>query len=172
MRKNVALILVDMQDFFLKNFSPVIKRNLITRQGYVIDLCIRKNVPLIVLEYKAGGIDRGKTTPALEQKIRKAKQEIIIKENNSGFTKTTLHEILKGLGIKEIVLMGVNANGCVQDTAIGALHRGYKVVTCLETMASASRKDAELSKRNRDWFRSNTTLLESSENLIAYINKF
>jgi len=165
------VVLVDMQDFFLNNFSPAMRSSLISEQGKIVDLCMRKNIPLVVLEYKASGKDRGKTTPKLEQKIRKIKQEVIIKENNSGFTKTHLDSILKALKVREVIVMGVNANGCVQDTAIGAQKRGYKVATCLETMASASNKDGQLSRKNKEWFRKNTALFASTKELMNYLVK-
>ena len=169
MKKGLAVILIDMQDFFLNNFSSATRNYLINEQSKILDLCVNENIPLVVFEYKAGGVNRGKTTPKLEKKIRKISQEIIIKENNSAFTKTHLDKILKGLKVKRILLMGINANGCVQDTAIAAIHRGYKVITSSELMASASVGKLGLSKRNIKWYAENTDLFENERELMSYL---
>jgi nicotinamidase-related amidase len=169
-RKNKALIIIDMQDFFLKKFVSNIKKSLVRNQGVLIDLCVKKNIPIIILEYKCKGILRGKTISQLKKKTKYALKEVIIKENNSGFTNTRLDIVLKDLKINEVILAGINANGCIQDTAIGALHRKYKVITSLGVMASSSRKDLDLSKKNKDWFIDNTIFFENLKDLIKYLN--
>ena len=169
-RKNKALIIIDMQDFFLKKFVSNIKESLVLNQSILIDLCVKKNIPIIILEYKCKGILRGETIPQLKKKTKYALKEVVVKENNSGFTNTRLDMILKDLKINEVILAGINANGCIQDTAIGALHRGYKVTTSLGVMASSSRKDLDLSKKNKDWFIDNTIFFENLKDLIKYLN--
>jgi nicotinamidase-related amidase len=172
MKKDIAVIIIDMQDFFLKNFPATISSDFIDNQKKVINLCLKKKMPFVLLEYKAGGILRGKTISKLEKIISDSSKEVIIKESNSGFTKTNLEEILKILKIKKILLMGLNANGCIQDTAIGATHRGYKVITSEGVIASSSRKDLTFSKRNKKWFEENTIFFESPESLINYISTY
>jgi nicotinamidase-related amidase len=169
-RKNKALILIDMQDFFLKKFVPSIRKNLIQNHSVLIDLCIKKDIPIIVLEYKCRGNLKGETISQLKKKIKDVLKKVIIKENNSGFTKTKLDMVLKDLKIDEVILAGINANGCIQDTAIGALHRGYDVTTSLGIMASSSRKDLDLSKKNKDWFVNNTTFFKDFKNLTKYLD--
>ena len=73
--------------------------------------------------------------------------------------------------MKNILLMGINANGCVQDTAIGALYRKYKVITSHGIIASSSRKDINLSERNKDWFIKNTNYFENIEDVLIYLEK-
>ena len=167
--KNKALVLIDMQDFFLKNFVPSVKKKLIHNQTVLIDLCVKNNIPIIVLEYKCRGIFRGETILQLKKKIKPILKEVIIKESNSGFTDTNLNTVLKDLKTKEVILAGINANGCIQDTAIGALYRGYKVTTSLGVIANLSRKDLDLSKRNKNWFMDNTNFFETVEDLINYL---
>ena len=64
--------------------------------------------------------------------------------------------------------MGVNANGCVQDTAMSALRRGYKVITAEGVTASSSRRDLSLSTNNKTWYLKNTLLLA---NVTALLKK-
>ena len=170
-KNDIAVVLIDMQAFFLKDFSSSVRNTLIKNQSYVIKICVAKKLPFIVLEYKTNGISRGKIIKSLDREIKNGHKDIFIKENNSGFAQTKLESILKESGIKTLLLMGVNANGCVQDTAIGALHRGFNVVTSEGLIASSSRNDLELSKRNRDWYLKNTILKKTLGDLIGYLNQ-
>jgi len=67
-------------------------------------------------------------------------------------------------------LIGINANACVQDTAIAALFRGYKVITGHGITACTGRKDLELSKRNREWYLMHTTYFNDIKGIKDYIS--
>lgn len=56
-----ALIVVDMQNFFLKNMQSKNKKKLIENQIQVINHCIKNSIPVIELEYIYPGENRGKT---------------------------------------------------------------------------------------------------------------
>jgi len=92
-----------MQSFFLKKFEPKILDALIKNQLELIDFCVQKRLPFIVVEYKAGGKFRGKTISKLDDRIKYVHKETIIKEHNSAFTRTKLDTILKDIEIKEIL---------------------------------------------------------------------
>jgi len=160
LKNNTAVIIVDMQDFFLDNYTPKNKELLITNQIKIVELCVKNKLPFVILEYKCRGIFRGKLIQKLDKMIKNTCRETIIKESNSGFTDTNLDLILNNLKIKKILLLGINANGCVQDTAIGAIRRGYKVITAHGIIASSSRKDLDLSAKNLRWYKKNTIFYE------------
>lgn len=163
-----ALIIVDMQMFFLKNFKSDSLQNLIDNQTIILNYFVKNKLPICFLEYKAGGILRGTTIPALRKLANGASSHVIIKENNSGFIGTNLDTHLKALGVKNLILMGVNANGCVQDTAMSALRRGYKVITAEGVTASSSRRDLSFSTNNKNWYLKHTLL---SANVTALLKK-
>lgn len=164
-----ALIIIDMQNFFLKHMSPKNKKTLIEKQLTVIRACRKANLPIIALEYACLGIPRGHIVAKLHEASRP--QVTIVKQKNGGFTQTNLDQILKDWGVGEVVLIGINGSGCVQDTAIGALHRNYKVVTCLETMANTWRNDLKLTDRNTKWYQANTRLFQTTDELINHIQR-
>lgn len=164
-----VVILVDMQDFFLKTFEKKVRNTLIENQLTVLEFCKKKKIPLVVLEYKTRGIYRGSTTAPLLEKIKATPHTLIIKEKNSGFTNTNLEQILKDWKIKNLFIIGINANACVQDTAISALKRGYKVFVSKETMACAWNKNGELSKRNTDWYIKKCHVSETATDMIDKI---
>jgi nicotinamidase-related amidase len=168
----LAVILIDMQDFFLQHFKDPIRKTLIENQLKVLDRVAKEKLPLIVVEYKCRGKLRGPTTMKLNQKIKSISHELIIKEHNSSFTDTNLDDLLKKLKVKKLFIMGINANACVQDTAISALHRGYKVIVSKGSTACASRGDMELSKRNQVWYETNCMLLESTDLALKELSKY
>ena len=164
----IAVILVDMQDFFLKRISPSTKKDLITNQSKIIKVCSSRHIPLIVLEYEGTG--RGKTISALQKELNRAMPIVIRKPHNSGFRDTDLASTLEELRVKKVVLMGINGSGCVQDTAMGALARGYAIATGRGVIATASKRDMNLATSKR-WFLSNGEFFEEPSSLLAYIQR-
>lgn len=159
---STAVILVDMQDFFLEKFEKEKVKDLILNQNKVLELCEVNKIPLFVLEYSG----RGKTVSALQKSIKKVEDvSVVVKENNSGFRDTNLDELLKNKGVKKIILMGINGSGCVQDTAIGALKRGYKIMTSRGVIASNTMRDANLAT-SKKWYSKNGKFFESVEDLL------
>lgn len=61
---------------------------------------------------------------------------IIPKQHYSAFYQTTLEEILKRLGVEEVILTGVVTNICVLYTAADAVMRGYGVRVPVSCVAS------------------------------------
>jgi nicotinamidase-related amidase len=156
-----------MQDSFLRKVTKENRDRIIPNQIKVIDFCSKNKVPLIVLKYKR----RGDTTKILKERIQKLSNvQTVIKENNSGFMETNLDEILEKMKVKNIVLMGINASGCVQDTAIGALHRGYKILTASTVIASFSERDRNLATSEK-WYPRKGKYFRSTEDLLKYLTK-
>lgn len=164
---NKALIIVDMQNIFLKNMSSKNKNVLIQNQLPIIQSCVHKKIPIIELEYNCVGMPKGKTVSRLHTKYTPLRT--IIKKDNGGFTKTILEKVLSEIKVKEIILIGINANGCVQDTALGGINRGYKITTALGVIANIWRDDLNLSRSNHLWYQKRTRLLPSPCKLIDYL---
>jgi len=164
-----VLIIVDMQDYFLKNMDAKTKKEFIGNIIPIVKKCQDKNIPIIELEYAGVGKSRGKTISRLHSMYKS--YSTIIKKSNGGFTRTKLDQDLRNLKAKEVILVGINANGCIQDTAIGALNRDYKVVTSLGAIGNTWSNDLNLSKNNLKWYQENTKLLNSTKELRDYISK-
>ncbi len=164
--KSIAVVVVDMQDFFLGNVNFSVKKELFENQRKVLSLCNKNKIPVIFLEYGDGGVSRGYTNSVLKRSIDKSLATVIVKDSNSGFTNPYLGKLLNDLSIKRIILMGINANGCVQDTAIGAVKRNYKVITAKGIIANSYSTEIKLSNKNRRWYENNTNYLKSVDDLV------
>jgi nicotinamidase-related amidase len=61
---------------------------------------------------------------------------VIRKQFFSGFFETHLDSLLRGLGVKDLVLVGFDSRICLRMTAIDAMMRNYRVITlrdCIST---------------------------------------
>ncbi|MES2471120.1 MAG: isochorismatase family cysteine hydrolase [Patescibacteria group bacterium] len=163
----MAVLIIDMQDFFLKHIDQTIREEMIANQGKVIERCVESQIPIILVQYK----DRGDITDALQAKLKDVPNvTLVIKEHNSGFRDTTLGDVLIEKKIKKLGLMGINATGCVQDTAMGALSRGLTIMTGKGVIASSSKNDRYLDV-SRVWFSKNGDFFETPEEFVAALNK-
>jgi maleamate amidohydrolase len=59
---------------------------------------------------------------------------IVEKTVASGFYNTRLDDLLKSLGIDEIVLVGTSTSGCVRATAVDAAYRNYRLSLVEESL--------------------------------------
>lgn len=156
-----------MQDFFLEKFSDERRASLIAEQKKVIDFCVKNTIPIIVLEYAT----RGETTKELNDVLKKSFHATVIKkENNSGFRDTNLDDLLKNLKINKLLLMGINGTGCVQDTAIGALKRGYSIFTGKTVIASSTKNDAN-HKVSEKWYSKHGPFLEATDEILKILGQ-
>ncbi len=163
-KNNVAVLLIDMQEFFLKRLTTSNRDRIIFNQSKVLDFCLKKHIPVFVLNYKG----RGELIKTLREKLGSRCIEIA-KEFNSGFRKTNLEVLLQNIKVKELLLMGINASACVQDNAISALNRGYKIITSGAVIASSSKRD-ECLVTSRKWYPRKGLYFTDVTTLKAYLN--
>ncbi len=166
---NFVVVIIDMQDFFLRRFDAVVRKEVVANQQDIIDFCNKNGVPVVLVEYEGKG--RGRTLSVLRNRIKKSLLvDVISKPNNSAFRDTDLEGLMKELKVRSMVLMGINASGCVQDTAIGALRRGYKIVTSRGVIASSSVRDKYLNT-SKKWYSKKGKFFESPEALKDFLQK-
>ncbi|MDP6544536.1 MAG: cysteine hydrolase [Phycisphaerae bacterium] len=65
----------------------------------------------------------------------------------SGFANTSLHEILKTNGVKNVVIAGFLSNVCVEGTARSAYDLGYRVRVIRDAVAAESQANQEYVER-------------------------
>lgn len=68
---------------------------------------------------------------------------VVEKHNYSGFFKTELDSVLKGLGVEGLIVVGLYSNICCRLTCIDAYQHGYKVIIAREGMTSFVEADYE-----------------------------
>ena len=145
-REKSALLVIDMQDFFLDPASPTY-----TCSGQVILPTLKRLIgtfrkasrPVIFTQhvhhpekFDAGIMDwwwdgmclEGSTESEVHRDIAPLQSEkIIAKHRYSAFYNTDLETVLRCLKIEEIVISGIMTNLCCESTARDAYYRDYKV---------------------------------------------
>jgi len=134
-RKEVALVVVDVQDSFL----PVI-----FEMGRVSENCAKLvkafkvlGVPVVHTEQYPKGL--GRTIPDLTALFEDKPVEKI---EFSCMRNAAFKERLKRLKAKSLVICGIEAHVCVLQTALDALKEGYEVYVV---------EDATSSRKKTDW---------------------
>ena len=74
--------------------------------------------------------------------------KVIEKQYNDGFSGTDLKDTLEKMGAKRLLLMGINSDSCVRETADSALKFGFKIVTSKDVIASRNTNGIFWYKRN------------------------
>lgn len=129
-----ALLIIDAQKEYASGFLKVTNAE---ASGKVIASLLEKyrsaNGKIVHILHKTpeGAPIFTPNTPLSEEfDALKAKdsEELIWKVHPGSFAETNLDEVLKGWGIKKVVLTGYMAHVCVSTTARQASQRGYDVV--------------------------------------------
>jgi ureidoacrylate peracid hydrolase len=64
-----------------------------------------------------------------------AEDHVVLKSRFSAFYRTSLEEILEGMGVGTIVLAGVRTDFCIESTVRDAFFRDLRVVVAAEAVA-------------------------------------
>jgi nicotinamidase-related amidase len=95
------------------------------------------------LDYKRCGLGfpPGSAEARVIDELAPLPDELVLpKSSSSPFTSTTLDYLLRNLGIRELVVIGVLTDQCIDHTVKDAADRGY-LVTCLTDACQAERPD-------------------------------
>lgn len=163
MMTDIALLIIDMQNDVVKKLP--LASGIIPAIQEVLERFRAANKPIFHIRrsYRADGTDvelprlevfkeKGfkvvAGTPGaeiVEQLSPMADEYVIIKSRWSGFFKTTLDLLLNRLGVKTVVLTGVQTPNCVRTTAYDAI--AYDLETIVLSDCSAA-MTAEIHKYN------------------------
>lgn len=153
-----AVLLIDMQEKFVRKLERGKKEQLVRAQSAVIRHCAAKDTPLIVLEYEK----YGPTIEALRAEAGKVPGvTIITKSKDNGFLGTDLHRTLDAFGVQSFLVMGINASCCVFETAHDAITKGYRICTASDLIAdSVSLHDYYPGWHPENWYSTNGVFLQ------------
>ena len=164
MRLKLAVIIIDMLNDFVggklgferaKAIVPNIRR--------LRDFAHKRGIPVIYVcdahspedpelklwgEHAMAGSEGAQVVPELKPT---KKDSVLEKHAYDIFFNTELDEMLRGIGVKRLVLTGVVTEICVQNSAAGAFLRGYEIGVPEDCVASpdggAHRASLEYMKR-------------------------
>ena len=127
-RSSLVVLLIHMHWDFCQYLPTRRFRKLIAAQKGILNQCAQKGIPLVSLEYAGSG----EVVEDLRRPIQKVQHRTrVIRNSDDGFEgeDCALNNTLTEIGAKTLVMMGVNASGCVMCNASSAMGLGYKVET-------------------------------------------
>jgi nicotinamidase-related amidase len=132
------LLVIDIQE----KFAPVIPgyELLVARAGLILQACNRLEVPVIVSEQYPKGL--GHTVPELRQVLAPDTPVLEKSAFGCGGDPAILGQIFD-LGRRQIMVCGIEAHVCVNQTVHQLLAEGYQVHLMRDAVASRNPADAE-----------------------------
>lgn len=145
------LLVVDVQSRFYENSEIENQANEMVQK---INQIITKVEPQNVVYIKATGKNLSisfkgiKTTPILpapdlDSNLKIVSSNIFTKVESDAFTVDSLNKFLTDNGAKEIIIVGLLAEKCVYNTAVGGKEKGYDVYIIPEAIISKSKEEKE-----------------------------
>jgi len=135
--RNCALLIVDVQS----RLVPAIHNADDVIQGctWLIDVARDLDVPVLMTEQNPGGL--GETIPELRE--RTEAHERFSKMHFSCVSEHGFLERLNDLGVRQIVVAGMEAHVCVMQTVLELLDNDYQVHIVGEVLGTRNRSDLD-----------------------------
>ena len=150
--ENTALLVTDMQDFFLKSESHAFipsAEAIINNINILIKTCEEFNIPVILTQHinnkeNAAMMDVRWSDLITEENYLSEVSEKIICQNPllvkktqyDAFYKTNLERLLRKHNKSQIIICGLMTNLCCETTARSAFVRGFEIFMPIDTTAA------------------------------------
>jgi nicotinamidase-related amidase len=127
------LVVVDTQPGFLGRLDPATAVSVVDRVAWLVAVGVRLGVPLVVTEEEPvrHGSTEGRIVAALPTGTRR--------HDKAAFglaDEHTLMAAVEATGRRTAVLVGLETDVCVAQSAVGLLERGYRVAVIADATAS------------------------------------
>lgn len=141
-----AVLVIDIQEDFTGTtarppFPYKDSRKLIDTVNAIAEVAQQKNVPVVYIRQEldgfigrllshlfAGGTAiKGNPGTRIDKRVHLVSHHLFPKPKSDAFSNPDLGKFLIERQISEVYLIGLDADGCVHNTALGALNRGYTV---------------------------------------------
>lgn len=127
------LVAIDVQESFLAKLPDDERRLLLNRMGWLIEVSRRLEVPIVVTAENMASL--GKPVPQIAARLP---SDVLIHDKNA-FDLTAQPEILsvvRATGRHTAILVGLETDVCVAQSALGLLDCGFQVVIIADATAS------------------------------------
>ena len=159
-----AVLLIDMQEYFLDTIDEKEKKEMISSQIEVLEYCAKKDIPAAILEFAYLGDTIDELVPYISKVPRRCNLK---KTKKDGFTNPELLEQLNEWNVKNLSIMGILSSQCVKSTAESALKCGYSIATSNALIADHY---LPYHKETIDWFKDKGKYYDDYKTLIKQID--
>ena len=147
-----AVLVIDMLEEFVRGrLKAEAAEAIVPNIAKLIEFAHKKKIPVIHVvdshypevdhEFKLWGPHAVRGTPEAKvvEELAPGKEDYVVeKRRYDGFVFTDLDALLRELGVDTLILTGIHTHICVQNTALGAFYRGYRIIVPRDCVAAAT----------------------------------
>jgi nicotinamidase-related amidase len=123
-RPNTALLVVDVQTGVVEG-APA-RDAVVANTGSLVEKARREEIPVVWVQHSDDQLERGSDEWRIVPELNPDDAEPLIEKNyGDSFEDTTLEDVLSGLGVGRLLVVGAQTDACVRSTLHGAFVRGY-----------------------------------------------
>jgi nicotinamidase-related amidase len=123
-RPNTALLVIDVQNGVVGEAHE--RDAVVATIGDLVERARRDGVPVVWVQHCDEHLTRGSENWRIVAELSPGDAEPLVeKRYGDSFEDTTLEDVLSGLGVGRLVVVGAETDACVRSTLHGAFVRGY-----------------------------------------------
>ena len=123
-RPHTALLVIDVQNDVVQDAYE--RDSVVGNIGRVVEKVRSEQVPVVWVQHNDEDLVRGSEAWRLVPELHRDDAEVLVdKSYGDAFEDTTLEEVLSGLGVGRLVVVGAQTDACIRCTLHGAFTRGY-----------------------------------------------
>jgi nicotinamidase-related amidase len=126
-RPNTALLVVDVQNAVVEGAHG--RDAVVTNVGHLVVKARREQVPVVWVQHCDDHLVRGSDDWRIVPELDPGEAEPLVEKNyGDSFEDTTLENVLSGLGVGRLIVVGAQTDACIRSTLHGAFVRGYDAI--------------------------------------------
>ena len=125
---DTALLVIDMQEALIDGAWQI--QNVVANVRALLDRAHRERAPVVYVQHNRPESPMAKGTPGWQIHVPiapSAGDHVLDKTASDSFYRTELDALLKRLGVKRVVVTGMQSEFCVDATCRAALSHGFDV---------------------------------------------
>jgi nicotinamidase-related amidase len=123
-RPNTALLVVDVQNCVVEGGHE--RDAVVANVASLVDRARTEDVPVVWVQHSDDNIVRGTDRWRIVPELAPDDAEPLVEKHyGDSFEETSLEDVLSGLGVGRLVVVGAQTDACIRSTLHGALVRGY-----------------------------------------------
>ena len=123
-RPNTALLVIDVQNGVVERAHE--RDAVVANVASLVERARREGVRVVWVQHSDEHLARGSDGWQIVSELTPGAAESLVEKNHGdSFEGTTLEEVLAGLGVGRLVIVGAQTDWCVRATLHGAFARGY-----------------------------------------------
>jgi len=123
-RPKTALLVVDVQNGPVEGAHD--RDSVVANIGSLVEKARREQIPVVWVQHNDEGLARGSDEWRIVSELAPDDAEPLVEKSyGDSFEETNLENVLSGLGVGRLVVVGAQTDACIRSTLHGALVRGY-----------------------------------------------